>query len=250
MRLFHAGYLDRPRAQLDYYPTTGSSPLVYALADRGVRLLIERYGIEFANVEWSRKNRTVGRPFIEHQLGIMDFYVGLERATRGRADVRLISSDEIAAAIPERTRNPFSLKVKVPRRGIMRERALVPDLVFGLALPDRSARYFMVEIDRGTMPVVRRNVMQTSFAEKMRAYLIAHAAKQHERRFGWQSFRVLTVTTDHHRAQSMMEALRSLHVPHSPGAGLFLFATADELRRSDPLSHTWRDGTGRDVRLG
>ena len=28
-RLFHAGYLDRPRAKLDYYPTAGSAPIVY-----------------------------------------------------------------------------------------------------------------------------------------------------------------------------------------------------------------------------
>src|SRR5204862_5363678 len=39
-RLFHAGYIDRPRAQLDYYTTKGSEPFVYALADRGARLLI------------------------------------------------------------------------------------------------------------------------------------------------------------------------------------------------------------------
>src|SRR6202795_1684198 len=55
--LFHHGYVDRPRAQLDYYPTSGSAPMVYALADRGARLLIHHDGIEFANVEWSRKNR-------------------------------------------------------------------------------------------------------------------------------------------------------------------------------------------------
>src|SRR5216683_1282290 len=41
-RLFHAGYIDRPRAQLDYYPTAGSAALVYSLADRGARLLRER----------------------------------------------------------------------------------------------------------------------------------------------------------------------------------------------------------------
>jgi hypothetical protein len=41
--------------------------------------------------------------------------------------------------------------------------------------------------------------MQTSFERKMRAYLAAHAAKQHERHFGWKTFRVLTVTTDHCR---------------------------------------------------
>src|SRR5258705_13353793 len=41
-RLFHSGYIDRPRAQLDYYPTAGSAPMVYALADLGAVLLRER----------------------------------------------------------------------------------------------------------------------------------------------------------------------------------------------------------------
>src|ERR1700730_11745956 len=66
-KLFHAGYIDRPRAQLDRFPTTGSSHLVYALANRGARLLIQR-GERLANVELSRKNTDAGRPFIEHQL--------------------------------------------------------------------------------------------------------------------------------------------------------------------------------------
>ena len=83
----------------------------------------------------------------------------------------------------------------------------------------------------------------------MRAYLSAHAAKQHERQFGWKTFRVLTVTTDHHRMQSMMEALRKLRIPHSPGAPLVFFTTRDELRASDPLTHKWRDGNGREVGL-
>ena len=82
----------------------------------------------------------------------------------------------------------------------------------------------------------------------MRAYLTAHAGKQHEKHFGWKTFRVLTVTTDHHRMQSMMEALRRLRIPHSPGAPLFFFTTRDELRASDPLAHDWRDGNGRAVR--
>src|SRR4029077_14560963 len=56
-RLYHAAYIDRPRAQLDYYPTTGSAPMVYALADRGARLLRERDGVVYANIEVSRKTR-------------------------------------------------------------------------------------------------------------------------------------------------------------------------------------------------
>src|SRR2546423_10230653 len=116
---------------------------------------------------------------------------------------------------------------------------VVPDLAFGLRYPDGSRRCYMVEIDRGTMPISRGDFRQTSFERKMHAYLIAHSTKQHERHFGWKTFRVLTITTDRHRTQSMKERLRTLHVPHSPGASLFFFVTRDELRQNDPLTHSW-----------
>jgi DNA-binding Lrp family transcriptional regulator len=251
-KLFHAGYIDRPRAQLDYYPTAGSSPIAYALADRGARLLIQRDGIEFANVEWSRKNRKAGRPFIEHQLEIVEFLVALQLATTDRRDVRFIHPDDIVADFPEHTRsarNPLSLRVSLSHRGAMHEIGLVPDLVFGLQLSDGTRRNFMVEIDRGTMPISRSDFLQTSFERKMRAYLTAHAGKQHDRHFGWNNFRVLAVTTDRHRTQSMMEALNQLHIPHSVGSPLFFFTTRDELRASNPLTHEWRDGNSRAVRL-
>ena len=131
----------------------------------------------------------------------------------------------------------------------MHEIGLVPDLVFGLQFADGSRHSFMVEIDRGTMPISRSDFLQTSFERKMRAYLTAHAGKQQKKHFGWKTFRVLTVTTDQHRMQSMMEALRGLHVPNSMGAPLFLFATRDELHASDPFTHDWRDGNDRAVQL-
>ncbi len=251
-RLFHAGYLDRPRAQFDYYPTAGSAPMVYALADRGARLLVERDGVDFANVEWSRKNREAGRPFIEHQLEIMDFYVALQCSTQGREDVRLIHPDEMVTAFPDQSfseRNPFALRVRIFRRGSVHDIGLVPDLVFGLQLADGSRRCFMVEIDRGTMPISRSNLTQTSFERKMRAYLTAHATKQHERHFGWKNFPVLVVTTDRHRVRSMKEALRRLRVARSPGDRLFVFAIRADLSGNDPLTHVWSDGDGQDARL-
>jgi hypothetical protein len=66
---------------------------------------------------------------------------------------------------------------------------------------------------------------------------------------GWKSFRVLTVTTDSFRVESMKKALRHLHVPHSPGPSLFFFATREELAAADPLRLSWRDGAGREARL-
>ena len=252
LRLFHAGYVDRPRAQLDHYPTAGSGPMVYALANQGVRLLKEKDGADFSTVEWSRKNREAGRPFIEHQIEIVNFHVALQRATRDRDDVRLVHPAEIVDASPGPaylSHNSFSLRVRLSHKGAMRDVGVVPDLVFGLDLADGSRRNFMVEIDRGTMPIVRSDPDQTSFAGKMRVYLAAHAAKVHERQFGWKNFRVLTVTTDRQRMQSMREALRGLRVPHSPGASLFLFATFDDLRAADPLAQEWHDGEGRSIRL-
>jgi hypothetical protein len=54
-RLFHAGYIDRPRAQLDRFPSAGSSHFVYALADRGARLLIECDGVMWGSLCYVRQ---------------------------------------------------------------------------------------------------------------------------------------------------------------------------------------------------
>jgi hypothetical protein len=62
------------------------------------------------------KNRPVGRPFIEHQLEIVDFSVALQLATGARHDVQFIHPNDIIAAFPEQTRaarNPLSLRVKL-----------------------------------------------------------------------------------------------------------------------------------------
>jgi hypothetical protein len=252
LRLFHAGYIDRPRAQLDYYPTAGSGPMVYALADRGVRLLRQRDGADFSTIEWSRKNRDAGRPFIEHQIEIVNFHIALQHAARDRGDVRVMHPQEIVDASPgptHRSHSPFSLRPRLSQKGVMRDIGVVPDLVFGLDLADGSRRNFMVEIDRGTMPIMRSDPDQTCFARKMRVYLAAHAAKLHERQFGWKNFRVLTVTTDLSRMDTMTKALRQIRVPHSAGASLFLFSTFDDLQSGDPLAHDWRDGHGHGVRL-
>ena len=93
-----------------------------------------------------------------------------------RADIRhggsracFVPSLDIIAAFPEQTRaarNPLSLRVKLSHEGAVHEIGLVPDLVFGLQLPDGSRHSFMVEIDRGTMPIARSDFLQTSFEWK------------------------------------------------------------------------------------
>jgi hypothetical protein len=107
----------------------------------GARLLIECDGIEFANVGWTRKNLKAGRPFIEHQLEIMYFYVGLECATRARADVQLIHPDQIVANFPGQripARNPFTLRVSLSHRSVIHDIGLVPDPQRSIPRPSES----------------------------------------------------------------------------------------------------------------
>jgi DNA-binding Lrp family transcriptional regulator len=251
-RLYHAGYIDRPRAQLDYYWKSGSAPLIYALAERGARLLVERDGAPLTNLEWSRKNREAGRPFIEHQIEIANFRVALHRATQDRGDIQLLYPDDILAAAPAATRearNPFLLRAKLSHQGWTREIGVVPDLVFGLKFADGSRRCFMVEIDRGTMPITRADINQTSFERKMRVYLAAHAAGQHQRQFGWKTFRVLTLTSDKHRMTSMLDCAQSLSTTRAPGPLLFFFSTSADEANTDLIARSWHMGTGQRVRL-
>lgn len=251
-RLFHAGYVDRPRAQLDHYPTEGSVPMVNALARDGARLLADLGLAPLSTRDWRRGNCDAGRPFIEHQLGVMDFYVGLVRGCRERTDVQLITPNELIAAMPEPTRaarNPLTMRVALVHNGRRLTVGVTPDLIFGLRYPDGSRRCFLVEIDRGTMPVTRANTTQTSFERKMRTYLAAHAAGVHEKQFGWRTFRALTVTTDIARQQSMIAVLNALPSTHGYGAALFFFITHDRTEAGTPLLAQWIDGKERSVTL-
>lgn len=245
--LYHAGYIDRPRAQLDYYPTKGSAPMVYALADRGAQLLRERGEIGLSGIDWGRKNLEAGRPFIEHQLEIADFEVAAqlsaERSGYHYANAKDIGSKSLAAAGLD-SGNPFALRVTVSHQGARHEVGLVPDIAFAIDLKKRARRNFVAEIDRGTMPITRADFSQTSIERKLRSYLSAYVSRLFEQKFGWKHFRVLFVTSDDSRVRSMVNALQSIQPPGAAGSSLFLFASRDALRAADPLTANWRGVDG------
>jgi hypothetical protein len=99
------------------------------------------------------------------------------------------------------------------------------------------------------MPVRRSDFAQTSIERKMLGYLAAHAAREHERQLGWKNFRVLVVTSDRRRMQTMIDVSRELHIARSSGPALFLFSTFADLRMPSPLAHKWTDGNGRAAEL-
>jgi len=98
----------------------------------------------------------------------------------------------------------------------------------------RERVFFFLEADRGTMPVKRHTLAQTSFYRKLLAYEATWSQGVHKR-LGMNRIRVLTVTTSAMRVKSLAQAASSLERGH----GLFLFADKSILS-GDILSSLWQ----------
>jgi hypothetical protein len=223
--LYHHGFLDRPRCQIDYYHRGGSRTIAYGLGSRGAGWLKRELSLPFHRLAWPRKNR-VARLFLEHALLISDVMIAVELACRSRANIRLLIPDD-------NRRGPFRWTVQINSR---LKCGVIPDRVFGLEVAGKRC-WYLLEADRGTMPITRGNLDQTSFQRKLLAYEATWTQNLHRTRFGWQRFRVLTVTTSSQRVQGMIEAAQGL----AHGQGLFLFLDAASLtRHGDILTIPWQ----------
>ncbi len=239
--LYHHGYLTRPRAQLDYYHKGGSRPIIYGLGNKGATLFRNTGSVAYHNLDWNEKNSSTGRIFLEHALLVSDIMVQLELACRKHGQIRLLAEGQIP--LPESTRlqrQPFRWKVKA---GGGLSLSVIPDRVFALEFLTKAGKkeqaFFFLEADRGTMPVIRKNFSQTSFYRKLRAYEATWSQSLHRRRFGFNRFRVLTVTTSAARVKSLVDACSQLKRGH----GLFLFADRTILEKpGDILSSLWLTG--------
>ena len=238
-RLYHHGYLERPRAQIDYFRRGGSRAIAYGLGNKGAAWLKRDLDLPPQRLDWSARNREAGRLFLEHALLTSEIMVSLELACRRRGGVRLLADDELTLRKEVRgQREPFKWSVKLADGAKV---GLIPDRVFALEFAGQGGApvraYYFLEADRSTMPVVRPNLSRTSFLRKLLAYEATWSQGLHRSRWGFHRFRVLTVTSRPGRVKSLVEACRGL----ARGQGLFLFTDAEALRASkDPLVLVWQ----------
>jgi hypothetical protein len=231
--LYHHRYLERPRAQLDYYHSTGSRPIVYGLGNKGAALLRNELGMRVADVKWGEKNRSVGRIYLEHALLISDVMVAFEIASRQNGQIRLINQPEwLLPSELNREAQPFRWKVSISSNATL---GLIPDRAFALEYQDESANTnranFFLEADRGTMPVKRSNLSQTSMYRKFLAYEATWQRGIHRSRFGFHRFRVLTVTKSAERLRSLIETCSQL----TSGHGIFLFTDRASISKPEDV---------------
>ena len=237
--LYHHGYLDRPRAQIDYFHRGGSQHLVYGVGSHGARLL-QQEQILSGNRGAERTNSpTIGRLFLEHALLTSDVMVAIELACRRNGRVRLLTDDELP--LPEAARRQpehFQWSVNLGNRMKI---GVIPDRVFALEfldqLADRNRAFYFLEADRGTMPVSRKTLARSSFHRKLLAYEATWKQNLHQTQFGFHRFRVLAVTTSAERAKNLAAAAAQLERGH----GLFMFTDIASLHgATDLLTFPWQ----------
>jgi hypothetical protein len=247
--LYDHGYLDRPYAQLAHVPVTGPRPMVYGLGRRGAQALRSYHLLLNQETDWTERNKRAGALFIDHTLAIADVMVPLELACRDQPGLELLREGDIIALAPEATRRSREpLRLAVPgldnKMGVS---SVVADGLFGLRYADDTAAYFLLEVDRGSMPVVRAQFDKTSFHRKLKVYWEAWKQNRHVDHFGIKQVRVLTVTDSEKRIENMLSVVAD--VTEGKGSNFFLFATASRLADASPVEIDWTTGRGQTVRL-
>jgi len=193
--LFHEGFLNRPEKQWEFADAR-NRPAVYELGDRARAALQELDGEQTDQRTFLVNG--AAKQFM-HALLICECLASIELATLRRSGLRFIGWPEIRARIPQ--------SVERPERLAFKETAIIPDGLFGLGY-ERAGRctyrFFAVEVDRGTMPLTRRDDRQTSVMAKLRAYQSVTEERYHHHQWGVPNLLVLVVTTCAHRSLEMV----------------------------------------------
>jgi hypothetical protein len=183
-----------------------------------------------------------------------DVLVALATAVRARPGLDLFLGEELRDMLPSPTppdaRRFGEWHVAVTFEETTRSTLVRLDAVFALknraAPPERAIRHYILEADRGTMSLVKRDLHQSSIRRK----LLAYAASRREgafQRFGAGVVRVLMVTTGRERMAGMVALCQALAASGHVSARLFLFVDGEGLL-SVPnfLEARWVDGQGQE----
>ena len=251
LALFEHGYVERPIAQVaSRLQHEGSRPAIYGLTRKGARLLrSEGLDVRRRFLDGIDKERGAGWRFVEHTIAIAEFFVSLEIAAKTRTDLRILERAEILENSPRVSgERRVRLEASIRLGGVLKRNAVLPDALFGVRFYDEEESYFMLEIDRGEMPIDRqRGLHSTYFTKKMLTYYEANRQQRHVCDLGLENFRVATVTTTAERVDKMLVALRT--ITEGTGSNMFLFVDEAKLAAADPLEVEWMSGKAELVRL-
>ena len=216
--LFHAGVLDRPRAQ--FRPGHPARAFVYAVGVQGRRELDRLDGITRAGRRDIRnENERLKLHFIDHEIATAEVALAFQLATARQGwafELALENEISVATGMPPVVEINFLRDVNEPL-------PLRPDAHLVLDAGDGARRAYFVEVDLGTEPQIRWNLRTSSILRKVVAY--------------WQlSFwnaspvdGVIFLTTTQQRLNNMIDVVRRVD-PRSKGSHFFKFGLLEHCR--------------------
>lgn len=230
--LFAHRYLDRPANQ--HVQLQSFSHLVYGVGRKGAQLLAELGEDIDPRLKWVTKNRRASNAWLLHALGVTETMILFEAACAQRPDVHLKDGAALLEGFPEKARalrDPFRLRVTVAEKFKTIPLSVVPDRLFSLVLAGERRFNFALELDRASMSVTGR------FARKIAAYLAAFREGRHRAQWGFQGFRVATVTPSETRIEHMLAAQEA--ITGGKLGGMFVYTTPQRLATHGPLGPIW-----------
>lgn len=242
-KLFHAGYLQRPKWQL-LLDGQRNAPMAFAITATGHHALRNNGLPTFATPP---RFRTAGVALsLSHSLGVSEIVASFERCA-ALEGLRFFSHHEWPR-IPSRDFSPrrhhLRWRIKLVLDGETAQCGLMPDAGFSLQSPDGPESFFLLEADRGTMPVCRRDPIQSSFRKKVLAYKSTRQMGILWKRYQIPGFRVLVVAGTERRLRSIISSVSSCF--RRGESSMFLFATSSELLASpNPFEHPWITCSGK-----
>jgi hypothetical protein len=211
-KLYHAGYLDRPR----YQRTLGNVPMIYTLGERGVSVLAERFDIEARQADSSTTWL-----HLSHALMVSRIHAVLQLAGERRT-----------GAVLDQWRQDAGLWDQVIVDGREDERIpIAPDAWFVLRLTNepegRNRVRVFLEADRGTMTHKR-------FATKMRGYWHYWQSGKAQERFGAKRFLVATVARTLERTANLRTLTAGINEGEHGSLRMFVFGALDNFSLEQP----------------
>ena len=228
-RLYHSGFLDRPKAQLALRYNGEIAEFVYAPTRKGVALSESETGS-------GKEFRPVSALAISHTLAVAEALISIERACNQLA-IRFMDNQAILAHLGDRASSKrLQWRITIKSGKETEAVGVIPDGFFALErAEDANAPrlfYYFLEVDRGTMPIMRKSLALSSIHRKALAYSRSFKTGLLKKRFGIPGFKVLFVVHSKERLERMKEVCQKAHGKES---SLFIFTCPDQMREGNPL---------------
>lgn len=238
---------------IHYLKTPIDEPREYVLSQRGMNALSNARSFAPRRVSIPRSSRS----YRTHDLALSDFTVSIDLYVRSLEQARLIDELSLIHQSPRLdVRSHRGWPVSFTHDGETLEHWVKPDRFLGIKFDDRpanqNARYFAIEIDRGTMPLEASSLNKASILRKLLAYQATHQNDVLREIFVIPHAYILFLTTGKRRRDNMARLAQQI-VIDDRAAKAMLFAVqppAPTVGDTPDLSQlTWINGRGREAAL-